>query len=296
MADPRAYVSDLKLPAIQRAALAACDAEDGVRDGIISNPEKCHFDPNVLLCKGHDSVDCLTQPQVDSLRVFYRGGTDSSGSIIFPGFTPGDEKGWRDWVMGPGPGGSAGSLFVRNYFRYMVTGDPKADILTLDRDAALSQAAAKTAADLDATNPDLSRFAERGDKLIVYHGWNDPAISPWSSIDYYTAVEKKMGHAQTASFLRLYMAPGVEHCTGGPGPGAFGQLGLPTAKGPKYGLFDALVGWVEKGAPPGTVDATKYSADHKVLMTRPLCAYPEVAKYRGSGDTNDAANFTCPKP
>jgi hypothetical protein len=296
MGDPHAYIPDLKLPAIQRAALAACDAADGVKDGIVGDPAKCHFDPEVLLCRRQDSLDCLTRPQIASLRALYRGGADSSGEVIFPGFTPGDEEGWSSWVIGPGPDGSSGSLFVRNYFRYMVTGDAKANILTLDRDTALSEATAKTAADLDATDPDLSRFAERGGKLIVYHGWNDPAISPWNTVDYYRAVEKQMGDARTASFLRLYMAPGVEHCTGGPGPSAFGQLGIPTARGPKYGLFDALTDWVEKGTPAGEVTATKYSPEHKVVMTRPLCPYPQVAQYRGSGDSNDAANFACANP
>jgi hypothetical protein len=105
-----------------------------------------------------------------------------------------------------------------------------------------------------------------------------------------------MGDAEASGFLRLYMVPGMEHCAGGPGPAAFGQLGIPTTGGPKYGVFDALVDWVEKGVPAENVIATKYSPDNKVTMTRPLCPYPALAKYKGTGDTNDAASFACTKP
>jgi feruloyl esterase len=109
-----------------------------------------------------------------------------------------------------------------------------------------------------------------------------------------------MGAAKVGSFLRLYMIPGVEHCAGGPGPSSFGQFGLPTAKGSKFGLFDSLVDWVEKGSPDEKIFATKYAPGEsdgmKVVMTRPLCAYPQVVKYSGSGDTNDAASFACGAP
>jgi hypothetical protein len=154
--------------------------------------------------------------------------------------------------------------------------------------------------DLDATSADLSRFATHGGKLILYHGWNDPAISPWNSIAYYKSLQQTMGEQKAASFVRLYMAPGVEHCSGGPGPSAFGQFGLTTEKGPKYGLFDSLEDWVEKGSPADDVFATKYAtgADGKpkAVMTRPLCAYPMIAKYKGSGDSNDADSFVCAMP
>jgi len=297
--DPQAYISNLKLPAIQRAALAECDALDGVKDDILGDPKKCHFDPTALLCRGPETLDCLTPPQVDSLKRYYAGGVDGEGKSIFPGYALGDERGWRDWIVGHGPGSGAGDQYVQNYFRYMVTGDPKWNVLTANVDASLKQAISVTAADLDATSPDISRFVARGGKLILYHGWNDPAISPWNSIAYYESVQKQMGEKETESFLRLYMAPGVEHCLGGPGPDSFGQLGLPTATGPKYGVFDALVDWVEKSVPAGTVVATKYvpgtNGENKVAMTRPLCAYPSVAKYKGTGDTGDAANFSCVK-
>jgi feruloyl esterase len=193
-----------------------------------------------------------------------------------------------------------GSQFVLNYFRYMVTGDPKWNVLTADMDRTLRQAKEKSAADLDATNPDLGPFAARGGKLILYHGWNDPAISPWNTIAYFNEVQKTIGAEKAASFTRLYMIPGMEHCLGGPGPSTFGQFGLSTAKGPTNGLFDSLEDWVEKGSPADDVVATKYAPGPdgaiKPVITRPLCPYPAVAKYKGSGDTTDATNFTCEKP
>ncbi len=294
---PKAYISALKLPAIERSALAACDALDGVTDGIIGDPSKCHFDPEVLLCKENDSLDCLTQPQVNSLKAYYAGGKDSKGRSIFPGLVMGDEAhGWPQWVLGHGPGSADSLQYLKNYFRYMVTDDPTWNVLTANVDESLRMATDKTAAALDATNPDLGRFQARGGKLIMYHGWNDPAISPWNSVTYYKSVRKRMGEQETDSFLRLYMVPGMEHCGGGPGADSFGQAGRPTAVGPRFGLFDALQNWAENGTSPGDVVATKYApgvGEPRVLLTRPLCAYPMVAKYKGTGDTNDAANFAC---
>lgn len=298
--DPRSYFSDLKLPAIQKASLEACDALDGVKDGILNDPSKCHFDPQVLLCKGEETLDCLTAPQIQTLKSIYSGSVDRQGKTVFPGYTPGDEVGWREWVIGQDPTGPSGFRYVENYFRYMVTGDPKWSALTVDPADALRQSREKDATDLDSDNPDLSKFRERGGKLILYHGWNDQAISPWSTVSYYKSVEQKMGAENASSFVRLYMAPGVEHCAGGPGPSFFGQFGLATAKGSRYGLFDSLVDWVEKGSPDEDVFATKYGQGEdgspKVVMTRPLCAYPKVVKYSGSGDTNDAASFSCAAP
>jgi hypothetical protein len=300
LGDPRGYIPDWKLGAIQRAALEACDAQDGVKDGIVNDPAKCSFDPGVLKCKGEDGLDCLTEAQIETLKMFYSGFKDGKGKTLFPGFTPGDETSWRQWVIGEDPEASLSSRFIRNYFRYMVTDDPKWNAQTAEVDAMVKASQAKMAADLDATNPDLGRFAARGGKLILYHGWNDPAISPWNTIAYYKQVQQTMGAEKAAAFTRLYMAPGVEHCDGGPGPSAFGQFGDPTAKGAQYGLFDSLQNWVEKGAPTEEVFATKHAqgADGKMktVMTRPLCAYPKVARYKGAGDTNDAGSFECAAP
>ncbi len=300
MADPNSYIPERKLKFIEQASLAACDKLDGVTDKVIGDPTKCHFDPQVLLCKGDDASDCLTQPQIDALKLLYGGYRDAQGSLIFPGFSMGDETGWKDWVIGDAPGTSYFTGYVQSYFRYIASGDPTFNVLSAKPDDLLRESKEKGAADLDATNPDLTKFAARGGKLILYHGWTDAAISPENTIAYYESVEKQMGDDKAASFVRLYMVPGMEHCLGGPGASAFGQFGLETSKGPKYGLFDSLENWVEKGSLDEDVTATKYAAGKDGKMetdfTRPLCAWPKVARYSGSGDPNDAANFACVAP
>lgn len=292
--DPAGYISTMKLPAINRAALAACDALDGVKDGIVSEPARCRFDPETLLCKGEETLGCLTRPQVKTLARLYAGGVGRDGTAIFPGLLPGSElPGWPSWITGSGPGGGAG--YPANYFRYMVTNDPKWEILTADPDAMLKQAQAATSHDLDATDPDLSRFAARGGKMMMYHGWNDPAISPWNSIAYLKSVREKMGAAADTT-VALYMVPGMEHCAGGTGPSSFGQLGLSTARGAGSGMLDVLEGWVEKGTAPGPVLTAKFTGVGKAavaMMTRPLCPYPQVAKYDGKGDPNVPESFSC---
>jgi feruloyl esterase len=301
-ARPEAYISNVKIPAIQAAVLAACDEKDGVKDGFLNDPVKCRFDPSVLLCKGPESRKCLTAPQIESLRLIYSGGRNTKGDQIFPGLMPGAEdgpNGWSSWIMGLSPGQSEIGAFVDDYFRYMVLDNPTWTSLSGNLDAAVRAADEKTAHALNATDPDLSRFAARGGKLILYHGWNDPAIAPLNTINYYEAVRSAMGPQKADSFVQLYMAPGMQHCTGGPGPNSFGQLGTVTARGDKHGIYDALEHWVEQGTAPGQIVATKYLDDNQsktVKTTRPLCPYPEIAHYNGTGDTADAANFTCAAP
>ena len=297
--DPAGYISSIKFPAISAAVLAACDAQDGLKDGIINDPPRCQFDPVVLLCKENDTRACLTAPQIASLKKLYAGGHNSQGDPIFPGYSPGAEEGrggWIPWLIGNGPGGSSSSVYVENYFRYMVFEDAAWNPLTADIDKVLKTADEKTAQALNATDTDLHAFQARGGKLIMYHGWNDPAISPTNTINYYNGVLHAMGAQTAQGFVRLYMVPGMQHCTGGPGPNAFGQLGITTAKGPEYGIYDALEQWVEKGTPPGAIIATKYVDDNPakgIHMTRPLCPYPQIAVYKGSGDPNDSQSFGC---
>lgn len=298
-ANPAGYLSSTKLPAISAAVLAACDAQDGVKDGILNDPPRCHFDPGTLACKGPESRECLTAPQIASLKKIYTGGKTSKGQQIFPGFLPGAEGGpggWGHWILGPGPGGSDEAVYLSNYFRYMVMQDPAWNVLTTNVDASVREADAKTAHALNSTDPDLKRFQARGGKLILYHGWNDPAISPLNTVNYYDAVIGKMGASAVHSFARLYMVPGMQHCMGGPGATSFGQLGSTTGAGPEHGIYSALEQWVEDGTAPGEIIATKYAGSgpgKKVEMTRPLCPYPEVAAYKGSGDTNDYRSFVC---
>ncbi len=286
--NPAAYISDIKVPAISAAVNAACDAQDGVKDGIINDPRDCHFDPAVLLCKGPETRNCLTAPQVEYLKSLY------AGAAGFPGLMPGAEGGsggWGTWVLGSAPGDGLGYAFVQNYFRYVVFDDPAWNPFTADAGAALRAADEKTARTLNATDADLSRFQARGGKLILYHGWNDPAIPALSTVRYYESVVSKMGPENTASLVRLYMVPGMQHCIGGPGATFLGQFGTLTEQGGAYG---ALERWVEAGTAPGRIVATKWAGrPSKVVMTRPLCPYPEVAKYQESGDSNAASSFVC---
>jgi hypothetical protein len=297
LSNPEGYISSTKLPAITAAVMTACDAQDGLKDGIVGDPRNCHFEPSVLLCKSEESRSCLTQAQIASLKKLYGGGQNSQGRTLFPGLIPGSEDpGWAEWVIGFGPGGSFGTVYTENYFRYMVYHDPAWNVLSANVDEAAQRADEKTAEALNATDPDLHRFSDRGGKLILYHGWNDQAISPWGTIAYYNSVVSKMGRAKTQPFMRLYMVPGMQHCFGGPGATSFGQLGTTTAKGPEHGVYTALEEWVENGTAPGNLIGTKYRGNEPakgVLMTRPLCAYPAVARYQGSGDPNDATNWVC---
>ena len=229
--DPADYIPDRKLPAIKQAVLAACDELDGVKDGIIGNPSQCHFDPQVLLCKHGDELNCLTQPQIHTLKMLYAGAKNDQGVQLSSGFSMGDETGWKDWIIGTDPLQSYGVRYVYNYVRYMVA-NPTINLLTADPDELLRESTAKNAANLDATNPDLSRFAARGGKLILFQGWDDPAIPPGNTIYYFESVKKQMGAENVASFLRLYMVPGMEHCGLGPGANSLGQYGGQTAAGP----------------------------------------------------------------
>ncbi len=299
--DPASYIPATKIPTIAKAVNAACDARDGVADGVLNDPRQCHFDPATLLCKDADSNACLTQPQVTALKKLYQGAHDSKGQEIFPGFLPGSEDGgggWPLWITGPGPGKSLLFAFGGGFFSDMVYGKADWDYKSANLDEAVAAADKKFSNVLNASETNLKPFESHGGKLIIYHGWNDAAISALNTINYYESVESKMGKQEADSFLRLYMVPGMQHCSGGPGPDNFGQMGFSTSNDPQHNMYLALEQWVEKGAPPSTVIATKQAGEGAaaVKMTRPLCAYPQVAKYKGSGDTNDAANFVCGAP
>jgi Tannase and feruloyl esterase len=298
--DPASYIPAAKIPALSKAVLAACDAQDGLRDGLLSDPRQCSFDPATMTCKDGDSDSCLTAPQVVALEKIYSGPKDSMGHRLFPGYVPGGEEGgggWPLWITGNAPGRSLIAFFGEGYFANMVYEKADWDYKTFNIDQATKLADEKTASALNATNPDLTPFMKRGGKLILYHGWSDAAISPLNTIDYYQSVEAKMGQKETSSFTRLFMAPGMQHCGGGPGPSVFGQDPSDPTVDADHNLYTALEQWVEKGAAPSSVIATKYADDggpgKSVQMTRPLCAYPQNARYKGSGDPHDAANFVC---
>ena len=300
--NPASYIPTSKIPAIAKAVNESCDPKDGVTDGVLNDPRQCHFDPARLLCKEGDSDSCLTQPQVTALKKLYEGAHDSKGHEIFPGFLPGGEDGqggWGVWITGAGPGKSLLFAFGGGFFSNMVYDKPDWDYKKANLDEAVVAADKKFAGVLNATETNLKPFASRGGKLVIYHGWNDSAISALNSINYYEGVTNKMGKQDTESFLRLFMIPGMQHCGGGPGPDNFGQAGLSPQNDAQHNIYLALEQWVEKGAAPSTVTAAKLTGEGPaatVKETRPLCTYPQVAHYKGTGDTNDAANFACGPP
>jgi feruloyl esterase len=297
LGDTASYISSKKLKAIEAAALAACDARDGVTDGVLDDPTKCGFDPATLLCKGTETDECLTEKQVAALKKIYAGPRNSKGQQIIPGFTPGGETGtggWTAWITGATPTAAAQFFFSTQAFKNMVYSDPNWDYKTFDlvRDGKLADE--KLATVLNATDPDLKAFNARGGKLILYHGWNDAALPPVNTINYFQNVVAKLGQRQANGFMRLFMAPGMQHCAGGPGPDTFGQMVTGAQSDPQHDLTLALERWVEQGVAPEQVIATKrQGANAPPARTRPLCAYPQVARYKGSGSTDDAANFTC---
>ncbi|HEV3510177.1 MAG TPA: tannase/feruloyl esterase family alpha/beta hydrolase [Candidatus Sulfotelmatobacter sp.] len=294
--DGPGYIPPTRIPAISKAVLAACDGLDGLKDGILNDPRQCHFDPSVLLCQGKESDDCLTKAQVSSLKLIYSGAHDASGKQIFPGLLPGaegGEGGWQDWITGSQEGKSAAVFFVGGYFADMVYDKKDWDLRHANIDQAMKLAYEKTGDSLDAMSPDLKPFLGRGGKLILYHGWNDPGISPLNSVHYFDSVIEANGRQAAA---RLYMVPGMQHCGGGPGATSFGQRESGPRRDRDHDIFTSLVDWVEDGRAPGTIIATKYGNKgeaESVEMTRPLCPYPQAAKYKGNVDPNVADSFAC---
>jgi hypothetical protein len=297
--DQASYIPASKLPTIARAVNAACDAQDGVSDGILNDPRQCRFDPEILLCKQGNAEECLTAQQVATLKKLYAGPADAKGRKIFPGYLPGAEDGpggWAPWITGRAPGESLLFAFSSGYFSNMVYGKPDWNYKVADLDETVQANDVKLAKILNATDPNLTAFKARGGKLILYHGWNDPAISALNTINYYTSVVNKMGARETDAFVKLYMVPGMQHCSGGPGPDSFGQNGPTENADPQHNIQSALEQWVEKAVAPSSITATKYvKNDPKkgVDMTRPLCPYPQIAMWSGKGSTADAANFAC---
>ena len=229
----------------------------------------------------------------------YAGPQASTGKRIFPGYVPGGELGpggWSLWITGPAPMQSLQFAFGAHFFRDMVFQDANWDFrkFKLDDDTALADA--KMARILNATDPDLRPFRKRGGKLIMYHGWSDAAISPVNSIDYYESVVARM-KGETKDFVRLFMAPGLQHCFMGPGPNSFGQISSGPQGDADHDIFSAVERWVESGVAPEKIIATKDENDldpvQGVKMTRPLCPYPQEARYNGKGNPNDAASFVC---
>lgn len=293
--DEASYIPPEKYPAIHEAALAACDARDGVKDGVIDDPTKCKFDPKAIQCKGaNNSSSCLTAPQVEAARKIYSAlKNPRTKQEIYPGFEPGSENGWGQFVAGPTP-----TAFATDLFKYVVFNNPDWDYKTLNFDTDIALADMIDHGTNNATDPNLKSYFERGGKLLQYHGWNDQLIAPLNSVNYFVSVAASTSGAAAVTFgngkagaklpsgssnvlasYRLFMVPGMSHCQGGDGPSTFDMLG-------------ALEQWVERGEAPARIEASRIR-DGKVDRTRPLCPYPQVAVYNGKGSTDEAENFTC---
>jgi hypothetical protein len=298
--NPAAYISPAKLAVLQNAALAQCDALDGVKDGLIQNPRACRFDPAVVQCKDADTPACLTAAQVEAVKKIYGPVIDSrTGAWISPGYSPGTEAAnWAAWITGPKAGAVAfPSLIADSFFAGMVFEDPKWDPQTLNFSSDVKRTDDKLAAIFNSTNPNLRSFKARGGKLIQYHGWGDAAIPPQDSIDYFESVQSATG--TTNDFYRLFMVPGMSHCRGGIGANVFGNgLAAPDPDA-AHDVVMALDQWVVHDVAPDQIIATGFvdgNPAKDVVMTRPLCPYPQEAQYKGAGNTNSAASFTCKAP
>src|SRR5262245_7028799 len=262
------------------AVLAKCDALDGVKDGVIDDPRTCPVAPaaDVAKCAGDTAAPgCLTAAQIHTVEVIYAPVVRNSAPF-FPGWPVGAESGWTPWFTAPNGRGIQWN-FGETYVKNIAFGRPNAsyDWLTFNVNTDLDKIQDAQSL-LDAIDPDLSRFKARGGKIVSYFGWADPALNPLMGVGYYERVMKTMG-ASTPDFYRLFMVPGMSHCSGGAGTSTFDAL-------------TPLVQWVEKGLTPATIPASRV-VDGKVVRTRPLCPYPQAAIYKGSGSTDDAASFAC---
>jgi feruloyl esterase len=272
-----------KITLLSKAVLDACDAQDGVKDGIVSDPERCKFNPAVLECKAGDQPDCLTKAQLTTVNKIYSGPVNPrTGKSIYPGLARGSESGWGRFspVIKPEVKAPFAPLF-----QWVFGADWQWRSFDYNHD--VDAVNKLLAAPLNATSPDLSTFRAHGHKLIAYHGWSDPLIAPESSILYYNSVvaDQKKAHKQASvdDFYRLFLLPGVMHCNSGVGPDSFDPQ-------------SAIVQWVEQGIAPDQLIVSKPEPETGKTMQRPLCPYPQIAKYNGIGDTNDAKSFHCALP
>jgi feruloyl esterase len=273
--DGASFIPPEKLAVLHRAALNACDQRDGLLDGLISDPLRCSFDPAVTVCKGTDAADCLTSAQIQAAKAIYAPVRHpQTGEEVFPGVEPGSEPRWTINAGGPRPLGMSDE-----FFKYVVFKDANWNFRTLDVAKHLDQARKADGGVVSANSPDIKPFVSRGGKLVIYHGWGDTNVPPRSSVNYYNRLVDTLGTSEVNRSVRLYMAPGMGHCGGGEGPNEFDALA-------------ALEQWTEAEKAPGAILASKVT-DGRVVRTRPLCPYPQIATYKGSGSIDDASNFVC---
>jgi feruloyl esterase len=267
-----------KYPMIHAAVLQACDAMDGVKDGVIENPSRCHFNPAVLTCKGADAADCLTAAQVETARAIYSPVKNpKSGDEIRPALLqPGSELNWAT-LNGPEP-----MSYTQELYKFVIFKNPDWNWHQFNPATDIDRALQSEDGQLNFTDANLTPFFKHGGKLLMYHGWSDQQVTPLGSVDYFNEVVAKTDTAAVGKSVQLYMVPGMYHCQGGPGTDNFDKMA-------------AMEGWIATGAAPEKIVAAHRTAGN-VDRTRPLCPYGKVATYNGSGSTDDAANFSCKAP
>ena len=263
-----------KLSVLHEAVLDRCDMLDGVKDRMLEDPTKCTFDPREVACKADDAANCLTVPQVEAVQKIYAGPRNPrTNEQIWSPLFRGSELDWSFFTESASPIGIAtGAL-------RMILDDPQWDYRSVDFDRHVAAADRSAIARVNASNPDISAYLQRGGKLILSGGWNNALVPAGAVLDYYKNVEATVGLEDTRQGVRLYMVPGMIECNGGPGTDTFDLLGV-------------MRRWVEKGQAPNDVPASRVERG-RVVRTRPLCPFPQVATYRGSGSTDDASNFVC---
>ena len=295
-----------KLRLITRTAVAECDPQDGVTDGVINDPGACGFKVERLRCAAGDQPDCLTDAQVIAAQKIYQGPRDArTGASIIAGYPIGSEgagpatsprPGWAAYWNGANP---AEPQRV-DFFRWWAFNDANWNWWTFDWGPGVDAVRRLMSPKVDATAPDLSRFRARGGKLILFAGWQDPVVPPMDVVQYYQAVRAHAG-AQAQDFTRLYMVPGMGHCQGGPGATVFSSAngGAPPVSDDQHDMGKAIEAWVETRRAPGTLIATRFEEGSgpsgKIGFQRPLCVFPAVARYRG-GDSTRAGSFACEAP
>ena len=274
--EPAAVIPPSKYPMIHTAVLNACDALDGVKDGVIEDPARCAFDLATLTCPAEDRADCLTKPQVESAKAMASPIVDhQSGAVLHPGrYYPGSELGWGG-VGGPAPSGESHEGMKKIVFTAAW------DYHTMRIPDDVERAVKADQGLLYSGDPNLTRFFSRGGKLLMYHGWADPLVTPDASLIMYKRINDAVGSAATNSLV-LFMVPGMGHCGGGPGTSVFDKVA-------------AIDQWVESGVRPQSLPASHVTGG-VTDRTRPLCAYPATAHYIGTGSTDDARNFRCQAP
>jgi feruloyl esterase len=294
--DPSALTAD-SAAILNRRMIAACDKLDGVADGIIADPRRCTVDPIAFQCSDSNKSECLTPAQVAAARHIYAGATASDGTRYMPGQVRGTELGWVSLMNGPTPGGSSWEFWRLTAFQDKSFNNVDFDFDRDTKRALATQVAGSTLAEVYDETSNLDAFRARGGKMIMFQGWADYQISPLTDVGFYDRLIAQYGQASTDQFLRLFMLPGMGHCSGGVG---FSHIGAATGAALKddtgHDLVRALDAWVEHDTAPTMFIGARMNDQKEVTATRPICRYPLEARYQGHGDVQDAANFSCRTP